>query len=142
MPPIRITPDLAVDDGEVALSFSRSGGPGGQHVNTTSTKVELRFDVARSPSLTPAQRARALQRLAPRLTAEGVLVLQASEERSQTRNREAALARFAALLRDALAPPPPPRRPPRPGAGARRRRLDDKRRTGERKALRRRVDPT
>jgi len=142
VPPIRITPDLAVDDAEVALSFTRSGGPGGQHVNTTSTKVELRFDVARSPSLTPAQRARALQRLAPRLTAEGILVLQASEERSQTRNREAALARFAALLGDALAPPPPRRRPTRPSAGARRRRLDDKRRTGERKALRRRIDPT
>ena len=141
MPSLRVTPDLVLGEDEVALSFSRSGGPGGQHVNTSSTKVELRFDVAGSPSLSPTQRARALARLRPRLTAEGVLILSASEERSQTRNREAALARLVAILRDAVAPPPPPRRPTRPSASARRKRLDAKRRRGQQKTLRRQPDP-
>jgi ribosome-associated protein len=138
---MRIGPDLAIPDDELEVRFSRSGGPGGQHVNTSSTKVELRFDVAGSPSLSPIQRARALARLRPRLTAEGVLILSASEERSQTRNREAALARLVAILRDAVAPPPPPRRPTRPSASARRARLDAKRRRSQQKTLRRPVDP-
>lgn len=139
---MQVTADVAVDDGELSWSFSRSSGPGGQHVNTTSTKAELRFDVAASPSLTDAQRTRALERLGSRVTADGVLILTASEERSQTRNREAALARFRNLLAEALAPPPPPRRPTRPTAGARRRRAEQKRRTSERKLLRRRPDPS
>jgi len=139
---MQVTGNVAVDDGELTWAFSRSSGPGGQHVNTTSSKAELRFDVASSPSLTDTQRARALERLGSRLTADGVLILTASEERSQTRNREAALARFRTLLAEALAPPPPPRRPTRPTAGARRRRAEQKRRTSERKTLRRRVDPS
>jgi ribosome-associated protein len=141
MPAIRIAPDVAIEDDEIELSFSRSGGPGGQHANTSSTRVDLRFDVAHSPSLTEAQRTRARQRLGPRLTGDGVLTLSASEERSQTRNREAALARFTAIMRDALAPPPPPRRPTRPTAASRRERLDSKRRRGQTKTLRRRVNP-
>lgn len=131
---------MAIED-ELELSFSRSSGPGGQHVNTSSTRVELRFDVAGSRSLTAAQKAHIRERLGPRLTADGLLILAASEHRSQTRNREAVLARFRALLDKALAPPPPPRRPTRPTAAARRRRADQKRRISDRKALRRRLDP-
>lgn len=137
---LQVAPGVRVDERELAVSFARSGGPGGQHVNTTSTKVELRFDVAGSPSLTATQRQRALERLASRLTDDGVLVLQSSEHRSQTRNREAVLARFRTVLGEAVAPPPPPRRPTRPGRSAVRRRLDAKTRRGQTKALRRRPD--
>lgn len=138
---MEVAPGVRVEERELAVSFARSGGPGGQHVNTSSTKVELRFDLAGSPSLSPAQRRRALERLAPRLTDGGVLALQSSEHRSQTRNRDAVLARFRRLLGEALAPPPPPRQPTRPGRAAVRRRLDGKARRGRTKSLRRRPDP-
>lgn len=138
--------DLVLADGttipasELHLSFARSGGPGGQHVNTSATKVELRFDVATSPSLTDAQRSRIRGALASRLTDEGVLVLQAGEFRSQARNREAAMGRLRNLLHEALRP----RRrrvPTRVPRSAQRRRLEDKRRRSERKRLRRAPDP-
>ncbi len=141
MPALQVTPTVAIDEHELDLAFVRSSGPGGQHVNTTSTKVELRFDVAGSPSLTDQQRTRVRERLASRLTDDGVLVLTASEHRSQLRNREAVVERFRTLLAEALAPPPPPRRPTRPTQAARRRRAEQKRRHSDRKALRRRVDP-
>ncbi len=137
MADIPVTRDVVVDDAELEWSFSRSGGPGGQHANTSSTKAELRWDLPASPSLTQAQRDLARRRLAGRLTADGVLVLQSSEHRSQTRNREAAVARFAALLADALHSSPP-RRATGPTRAARRRRVEAKRRRAETKALRRR----
>lgn len=121
---------------ELLERFSRSSGPGGQSVNTADSRVELLFDVARSPSLTGPARARALDRLAGRLV-DGVLTVAASEYRSQLRNRQAARVRLAALLREAVAPPPPPRRPTRPSRGARERRLADKRRRASTKRLRR-----
>lgn len=132
---IRITRTLSIPEAEIDVSFARAGGPGGQHVNTSSTKVELRFDVATSPSLTEEQRARLLERLSSRLTNDGVLVLHASEHRSQTRNREAVVARFAELLRDALRTSKL-RRPTRPSRGAKERRLDEKKRRAETKRLR------
>lgn len=119
-------------ESELRWRFSRSSGPGGQGVNTTDSRVELSYDLARSPSLPAALRSRALERLGPRLV-DGVLTVVASERRSQLRNREAALARLAALLREALAPPGPPRRPTRPGRGAVERRLDAKRRRAQTK---------
>lgn len=124
---------------ELEVRSSRSGGPGGQGVNTTDSKVEVRWDVARSPSLSAAQRARLLERLGPRLTADGVLILTGSEHRSQHRNREAVLVRLARIVGAALAETPP-RRPTRPSRGAMLRRLADKRRHGSDKALRRRPD--
>jgi ribosome-associated protein len=133
---IQIHRSLTVDDGELDFVFSRSGGPGGQHANTSATKVELRWDVDGSPSLTPEQKALVRKRLDGRINAEGVLVLQASEHRSQTRNRDAVLARFATLLADALRVQAS-RRPTKPTRAARRRRLDAKRRRSETKALRR-----
>jgi ribosome-associated protein len=110
---------------------SRSSGPGGQHANVTASRVEASFDVAGSPSLTEAQRRRALERVGPRITAV------AQDARSQARNRDLALARLADRLERALAVPRA-RRPTSPTAAARKRRLDAKRRQGERKAERRR----
>ncbi|MDQ3343391.1 MAG: aminoacyl-tRNA hydrolase [Actinomycetota bacterium] len=121
---------------ELEVSFSRSGGPGGQHANTSSTKVELRWDLEASRALTPQQKQLVHFRLGSRLTDDGVLVLQSSEHRSQTRNREAAVARLVALLSDALRVSPT-RRPTRPTRAARQRRLEAKRRRGDTKALRR-----
>ncbi|MGH3249017.1 MAG: alternative ribosome rescue aminoacyl-tRNA hydrolase ArfB, partial [Trebonia sp.] len=103
---------------------------------TTDSRVELSFDVARSPSLPARERSRALNRLASRL-AEGVVTVAAETERSQLMNREAARARLAALLREAIAPPPPPRVATKPTRGARERRLADKRRRAQTKRDRR-----
>jgi len=100
---------VLIPERELGWRFSRSGGPGGQGVNTTDSRVELLFDVAASTTLTEQQRARVLQRLSNRLV-DGVLTVVASEYRSQLRNREAARARLAAMLRAALAPDPPARR--------------------------------
>lgn len=133
---IRITGAIALDPGEIHESFIRAGGPGGQHVNTTSTAVQLRFDVRGSPSLPDDVRHR-LERLAgSRLTREGVLVLQAQGHRSQLRNREDALARLVALVRAAVRPPTP-RKPTKVSKSAKRRRVDDKKQHGKLKSLRR-----
>ena len=133
--PIRITATLAIDPGEIEESFVRAAGPGGQHVNKTSTAVQLRFDVRHSPSLPRDVRLR-LERLAGRrLTRDGVLVLVAQGERSQKRNREEALARLVELVRIA-ARPPTPRKKTRPPKASKRRRLDDKKKHGTLKSLR------
>jgi ribosome-associated protein len=131
---------LTIPDAELTERFSRSSGPGGQGVNTADSRVELRWDVAASAALTETQRARLLDRLAPRLV-NGVLVLVASEQRAQLANRTAARARLAMLVGQALEPPPPPRRASRPSRSARQRRLDEKKRRGELKANRARPDP-
>ncbi len=134
-------PDLPIQRGlvlpgrELHWRFSRASGPGGQGVNTTDSRVELSFDLARSPSVPEELRARAMARLASRLV-DGVLTIVASEHRSQLRNREAARDRLAAALRAATAPDPPRRRSTRPSAGARRRRMAAKSRRGEIKRLR------
>lgn len=137
MAPIQIRRGIAIEENELDLSFSRSGGPGGQHVNTSSTKVELRWDLDGTRALSGDQKARVRGALGSRVTREGVLVLQASEHRSQTRNREAVVGRFTNLLREALAPRTPRRRRSGPSRGARRRRMEAKRRRGETKRLRR-----
>jgi len=108
-------------------------------VNTADSRVALSFDVAGSTALGPVQRARALERLAGRLT-DGVLTITASEERSQFLNREAARGRLARTLAEAVAPPPPKRRPTKPSKGAVERRLEDKRRRATTKRLRRATD--
>ncbi|MGH8961035.1 MAG: alternative ribosome rescue aminoacyl-tRNA hydrolase ArfB, partial [Jatrophihabitantaceae bacterium] len=111
---------LVVPATEFVERFSRSSGPGGQGVNTTDSRVELRWDVAASPALSDVQRAQVLDRLASRIT-DGALVLVASEHRSQLQNRTAVRARLALLLADALAPPPPARRATRPSRAAKQR---------------------
>ena len=117
---------LLIPAAELHERFSRSSGPGGQSVNTADSRVELSFDVGHSPALPEWARARALERLAGRLTG-GVLTVAASEQRSQLANRQAARARLAALLRAGIAPPQRPRVPTRPGRAANERRLEAKR---------------
>lgn len=124
---------------ELAWRFSRSGGPGGQGVNTSDSRVELSLDLTTSTAFRPVQRERALIRLEHRLVG-GVLTVTASEHRSQLRNREAALARMAELLRAAIAPPAAPRRPTRPTRAAVERRIAEKKRRAEVKKQRRRTD--
>ncbi|WP_281893376.1 alternative ribosome rescue aminoacyl-tRNA hydrolase ArfB [Phytohabitans aurantiacus] len=131
-----IRPGIEIPEAELSWRFSRSSGPGGQGVNTTDSRVELSYDLATSDALPEPLRDRALARLAGRLV-DGVLTIAASEHRSQLRNREAAQARLAALLREAIAPPPPPRRPTKPSRAAKQRRLDEKRRRSQIKRNRR-----
>lgn len=133
---LRVRDDVVVPANELQWRFSRSSGPGGQSVNTSDSRVELSLDVIESSAFTAGQRLRLLEELQHRLH-DGVVTVVASEHRSQLRNREAALRRLAALLRDALAPPPPPRRPTRPSRSAVRRRLEGKRLRGDLKRSRR-----
>jgi len=134
-PMIHINNHIAIDDNEIAESFIRASGPGGQNVNKLATAVQLRFDIRRSPSLSDEVRAR-LERLAGRrLTRDGVLVITAQRYRTQERNREDALTRLIELVR-AAAVRPTPRRPTRPTLGSKVRRLEGKRRRGGIKALR------
>jgi ribosome-associated protein len=127
---------LVIPGGELRERFSRSSGPGGQSVNTADSRVELSFDLANSASMPRWARERAEQRLAGRLTG-GVITVTASEHRNQLANRQAARARLAALLREAVAPPGRPRVPTRPSRGARERRLESKRHRSEIKRNRR-----
>ena len=125
--PIRVNASLSVPLDELRFAASRSSGPGGQHVNKTDTRVELRWRLADSRALTDAQRARLLDRLAGRINRDGELVMTCSTERSQRRNRDLVLARFAAVVRAALARQRP-RRPTAPSPGSAQRRLDQKKR--------------
>jgi ribosome-associated protein len=127
---VRVTPSLSVPLSELQVRFTPSGGPGGQHANKVSTRVELRFDVAGSPSLGPRQRARLLERLGPEVR------IVADDERSQIRNRQLAVERFRSRVADALHVDKP-RRPTRPSKGAKERRLAEKRQLSERKRNRR-----
>jgi ribosome-associated protein len=121
---------VRLPEAELRWRFTRASGPGGQHVNTTDTRVEARFDLAATRALPEEWKLRALDRLADRLV-DGVLVVRASEHRSQWRNRQAAAARMAALLAEATAPPGAPRRARGVSRGARERRLREKRHRGE-----------
>ncbi len=116
--------------GDLSERFSRSGGPGGQGVNTADSRVELSYDVARAPGVGPTIRARLLQRLEARLV-DGVLTITASEHRTQLANRRAARERLVELLREAAAPPPRKRRPTKPTRGSKERRLAGNKRRGE-----------
>jgi ribosome-associated protein len=129
MPDLIITSRWVVPEGELSERFSRSSGPGGQGVNTTDSRVELSYDVARSPSLPDQLRDRVLDRLRGRLV-DGVLTIAASEHRAQLANRKAARDRLAQLLREAAAPPAPKRRPTKPTRGSKERRLDAKKQRG------------
>ena len=129
---IVVLPDLTVPRSELTIRASRSGGPGGQHVNTTATRVELTWSVATSPSLRDDQRARLLEKLASRLDGDGTLRLVESRRRSQLQNREAVFERFASVVAAALHQAPP-RRKTRPTRASREERLKEKRQRGERK---------
>ena len=129
---LRIGRQVVVPERELSERFSRSSGPGGQGVNTADSRVELSFDVARSPSLPETTRARMLARLEGRLV-DGVVTVAASEHRAQLANRRAARDRLADLLTEAAAAPPRTRRPTKPSKRAQQRRLDAKRRRSQTK---------
>ena len=135
-PGLRVDSELTIPESELSWRFSRSSGPGGQGVNTADSRVELVWDVAGSAVLTPLQRERLLERLSSRVV-DGVLTVAASDHRAQLQNRNAARARLAAVVADALRPPPPSRRPTRPSRGAKERRLEAKKRRTDVKQLRR-----
>jgi ribosome-associated protein len=135
-PGLRVTAGVTIPESELSWRFSRSSGPGGQGVNTADSRAELVWDAAGSAVLSPAQRERLLERLRGRLVG-GVLTIAASEHRAQLRNRDAARARLAAVVADALRPPAPSRRPTRPSRGAKERRLKAKRHRTDIKQLRR-----
>lgn len=133
---VRVNRRLTIPADEIELSFTTSGGPGGQHANKASTAVELTWNVDRSRVLGPRQSARLRRNLAGRIDQDGNLRLTGREHRSQSRNREAVLARLGSLVRGALAVPRR-RVPTRPSPAARERRLRQKRRRSEIKRLRR-----
>lgn len=128
--PYFIRGSVALPESELRWRFSRSSGPGGQHVNTSDSSVELRFDLAGTEALPEVWKSRALERLASRLVG-GTLVVRASEHRSQWRNRETAAVRMASLLAEATAPPPRPRRKKRIPRGINERRLREKKQRGD-----------
>jgi ribosome-associated protein len=132
---IRVNAQIELDEREIQEDFVRASGPGGQNVNKVSTAVQLRFDVARSPSLPDPVRARLMILAGRRLTQDGVLILSAERYRSQRRNRDDALERLIELIREACEEDKP-RRPTRPTLASKKRRLDSKQRRGETKKLR------
>ena len=128
-PDLQITETMAIPPTELHFQYSRSSGPGGQHVNRTASQVELTFDVLNSPSLNEAQRARVLSKLKSYIDTRGILHLTSQTTRSQHRNRAEVVERFALLLQRALHVPKR-RIPTRPSAAAEARRLAEKQRTG------------
>lgn len=126
---LKVNRTLRIPVAELAWRFSRSGGPGGQHANTSDTRAEVIFDVEHSPSLGPRQRARLLQKLGPEVR------VASAAERSQARNRSRALEHLADTLRKALERPRR-RVPTKPSRAAQRRRVEQKRRRGHKKRLR------
>jgi ribosome-associated protein len=137
---IQVTEGIAIDERELDERFVRSPGPGGQHVNKVATAVELRFDAARSPALPEAVRARLARLAGRRLSAEGILTIEAHRFRTQERNRRDALERLIALIQRATLEPKP-RKPTRPTRASKERRLEGKSQRAQVKGLRRRTHP-
>lgn len=136
---LAINDSLWVPRAELDYRATRSGGPGGQHVNTSSTRVELAWDVGASPSLTDEQRARIQEKLANRINGEGVLLMTASDHRSQHQNKEAVTERFVEIVREALVIPKK-RKKTRPSRAAREARLHAKKHRSEVKRSRRSLE--
>jgi ribosome-associated protein len=130
-----VTDSVVIPWAELTVRATRAGGPGGQHVNTSATRVEIVWNVDRSRALDPAQRTHVRARLASRLDSAGNVRVVAAEFRSQRQNRDAAETRLATLIARALFVPKR-RRPTRPTASAKRARLDDKRRRSDKKKQR------
>jgi ribosome-associated protein len=121
---------VTIPSSELVYTTSRSSGPGGQHVNTADTRVQLRWNLGDTVALTEAQRARLERALAARLTEAGEILLASDKHRSQRRNREEVTQRLAALVREALVPPKP-RRKTKPTRASKERRLSDKKRRSD-----------
>lgn len=136
---LTVLPGVVIPGNELQWRFSRSGGPGGQGVNTTDSRVQLTFDLAASAAVPEGLKIRALRRLAPRLQ-DGCLTVTASDSRSQWQNRRAALGRLAEVLQRAMAEPGRPRRPTRPSRASVERRISGKKARGRVKELRQAKD--
>jgi ribosome-associated protein len=132
---IEITPDLSLDESELSFDFIRASGPGGQNVNKVASAIKLYFDVRSSPSLPEDVKERLENLAGSRMTADGVLVINARRYRTQDQNRLDAIQRLVALIQKALEPPKP-RKKTRPSAAARAARLEEKKRRGIIKRLR------
>lgn len=124
---IEITSSLSIDENEIQLEFIRSSGPGGQNVNKVSTGVQLRFNIDSSPTLPDEMKLRLHSIARNRITGEGLLIIEAKRYRSQEQNREDAIARLVALIRQATEKPKP-RKKTRPSAAAQQERIDEKKR--------------
>lgn len=133
---LNITPELAIPRSELQYRATRSGGPGGQHVNTSSTRIELLWDLEQSRAISAEQRDRLRQRLASRLDSDGMVRVVASDRRSQNQNRKEADERLAALIKHALHVPKK-RRPTKPTRAAKERRISEKKKLSEKKRNRR-----
>ncbi len=135
---IRVSATITLPEEALRYTPYHASGPGGQHVNKVATAIALRFDVAAS-HLPQRVRQRLVQLAGRRINADGVLTIQASRHRSQSRNRDDATERLLELIRQAAAPPPKARRPTKPSRSARQKRVDSKKKRGAAKALRGRV---
>lgn len=133
---IEVRPGVTIPRAEIEARASRAGGAGGQHVNTSSTRIELRWNVRQSRAIDEQTRQRILEKLPTRIDADGALRVVSSARRSQLQNREAAEARMAELIAGALHREKP-RRKTKPSRAAKQKRLDEKRRQSERKRNRR-----
>jgi len=137
---IRVTPKISIDESEIQEHFIRASGPGGQNVNKVATAVQLRFNVAGSPSLPHDVRERLARLSGRRMTEEGILIIEARRFRTQEQNRQDAVDRLTRLIQKA-AEKPKPRRRTRPTMASKKRRLDTKHRRSETKRMRRSVLP-
>ncbi len=135
---IQVTDTIAIEEAELSLEFIRSSGPGGQNVNKVATAVQLRFDVARSPSLSDDVRRRLARIAGRKMTDDGVLVITARRHRTQAANREDAIARLVTLIKHA-SEEPKPRKKTKPSQASKERRLKEKRHRGKIKRLRKGV---
>lgn len=136
---LQVRPGVVIPSHELIWKFTRAGGPGGQGVNTTDSRVQVTFDLAASEHVPEPLKQRAMRRLGTRLH-DGCLTITAADSRSQWQNRRSATLRLAEVLREAMAPQPKPRRPTRPSRAARDRRIKAKKSRGEIKRLRRSTD--